>query len=209
MKIALASWNGRIAPVFDVSRKLLVLETRHRRIHSQEESMLPQDDLFARIALLEQLEIDTLICGAVSRPLAGMVMAHGIRLISFVAGDIDDVVEACLDDALPHPSFSMPGCRGRHRRMEHSMGYAGGYAMGSECRRPKRCEPQTERRDNMPGGDGKGPNGQGPGSGLGQGPCGSGKRGRGQGGGKGRGNNTGNVFGGGRGTGRGRGGNNR
>jgi len=192
MKIALASWKGRIAPVFDVSRTILVMETDHKHILSQKEEILPQDDLFARVEQLVQFDIDTLICGAVSRPLAGMVTAHGIRLIPFVAGDIHDVIEACLDGALPHPSFAMPGCRGRHRHPASDS--------GRECYRRNKCNHPTERRHIMPKGDGTGPRGQGAGTGLGQGPCGSNKRGRGQGGGKSRNNDNGNGFGSGRGT---------
>jgi predicted Fe-Mo cluster-binding NifX family protein len=203
MKIALASWNGRIAPVFDVSRMILVMETHHKNILCQKEVMLPQDDLFAKVAQLVNLDIDTLVCGAISRPLAGRVTAHGIHLIPFVAGDIHDVIEACLDHALPHPSFAMPGCRGRHRHPASNTGH--------EWRRQKRCEYPRERRNIMPRGDGTGPRGQGPGTGLGQGSCGTSKPGRGQaqGGGKGLNNDSGNGSGGGRGTGRGRGRNNR
>lgn len=197
MKIALASWKGRIAPVFDVSQTILVMETSGRRILSRQEMMLPEDDLIARIAILARLEIDTLICGAVSRPLAGMVTAQGIRLISFVAGNVDEVIEAYLDDTLPHPAFAMPGCRGRQRRMLQGQ-------PAQEWLRHNNREPQTQRRYTMPRGDGTGPSGQGPGTGRGQGPCGTGKCGRGQGGGKGR-NTGGGFFGGGKGQGQGSG----
>jgi predicted Fe-Mo cluster-binding NifX family protein len=193
MKIALTSWNGRISPVFDVSRTIRVLEIVNKHILTEEEYVLPVDDLSAKIAKLVQLEVDTLICGAISRSLAGMALAHGIRLISFVAGEVKDVISACLDDNLPNPALAMPGCYGRQKRFGHEW-----------CPKQKN-EPDMKRSEIMPRGDGTGPRGQGPRTGAGRGSCGAGKCGRGQGIGKGRNGGQGNVVDGNTGQGRGRG----
>jgi hypothetical protein len=64
---------------------------------------------------LAELGVDTLVCGAISRPLASMVAAYGIETVAFVAGDLTDVIQAWRDGTLGGGRFAMPGCCGRPR----------------------------------------------------------------------------------------------
>jgi len=129
MKLGLAVWNGRVSPVFDTARHLLVLEVENGQVALRLEQDMRTDEPVQKAARLAELGIETLVCGAVSRPLAEMIAARGIRLIPFVAGGTDEVITAFLAGALPSPDLSMPGCCGR--RMRHR-GEAGG---GHGCRR--------------------------------------------------------------------------
>ncbi len=118
MRIALAVWNGRISPVFDHSQRLLLVEVEEGRQLNEREQTLLHCFPSRRVAQLRQLQIQTLICGAISRPLAALIAASGIRLIPFVAGDVKTVLNAFLAGRLPGPGFWMPGCgreRGRGR----------------------------------------------------------------------------------------------
>jgi predicted Fe-Mo cluster-binding NifX family protein len=116
MKTAFAAWNNRIAPVFDVARHLHIVETESGRIVKEARDVLT-DDVPAQKALhLAELGIGTLVCGAISRPLQAMVAAQGIRVVSFVAGDLREVIEAWRRCRLDKKdSFAMPGCCGRSR----------------------------------------------------------------------------------------------
>ena len=101
MKIALPIWNGRISPVFDTARELLVIEAQDgmeiaRSRHALDGSLLPQ-----RAARLAELRVDVLLCGAISRPMAGMLAAAGIKVVPFVAGE----VEFALSVGHPDPEF--------------------------------------------------------------------------------------------------------
>lgn len=167
MKIALSSWNNRIAPVFDVSRTVLVLEIVDKHILAEEEFVLPDGNLSAKIMKLVQLDVDTLICGAISRPLAGMAIAHGIRVISFVAGEVKDIITACLNDDLPNPAFAMPGCCGRQMRFELER-----YSI-KKNETELTNETERERSDIMPKSNGRGPQSKDPESGSGRRPCGT------------------------------------
>ncbi len=110
MKTAFAYWDNRIAPVFDTARQIFVIEREADGIISETRETLV-DGMEVRKALhLAQLNIATLVCGAISRPLYDMVMANGIEVIPFVAGELGDVVRAWLDGRLDHDSFTMPGC---------------------------------------------------------------------------------------------------
>jgi predicted Fe-Mo cluster-binding NifX family protein len=117
MKTAFAAWNNRIAPVFDVARHIHIVESESGQIVGEAREELT-DDVPARKALhLAELDIGTLVCGAISRPLQAMVAAYGIRVVPFVAGDLREVIDAWLSGRLEKDVFAMPGCcnRGRHR----------------------------------------------------------------------------------------------
>jgi len=128
VRTAVSIWNGRIAPVFDVSRKLLVLEIERAEVVTRKEEPLPGPDPGDRIARLSALKVEELICGAISRPLHEMVLAHGIRVIPFVKGDLGEVIQAWLKGELENEAFLMPGCCGRGRRR----GFMAGAGMGRE-----------------------------------------------------------------------------
>lgn len=132
MKLALAVWNGRVSPVFDAAGHLLVLEAEGDRIVRRREEDLAADEPHHKAARLAELGVETLICGAVSRPLAEMIAARGVRLIPFVAGGTDEVVAAFLAGALPAPDLTMPGCCGRRMRFRGGRGGGGGGGRG--CR---------------------------------------------------------------------------
>lgn len=128
MKLALATWNGRISPVFDVSRHVVVMEAKDGKVMNRQEYDLEPVEPYAKVIRLTELGIDTLICGAVSRPLADMIVARGIKLVSFMAGETDQVAEAYLAGSLLNTVFAMPGCCGRRRGFR---GPGGGRGMGA------------------------------------------------------------------------------
>lgn len=117
MKVALAIWNGRISPVFDVARQVLVVDIKSGKIARRQEEGLPGGDPFRQATRISEIAPDVLICGAVSNPMAWtLTAACSVQLIPFVSGSVDDVLAAWLSGTLPHPDLSMPGCRGRMRR---------------------------------------------------------------------------------------------
>ncbi len=118
MIAAFATWNSRIAPVFDVTRKLHLIHREGAQISKESEARLYAESP-AQIALtLAELHVDVLICGAISQPLRAMVMAYGIEVIPFIAGELHQVIKAWLQGKLLRSSgFAMPGCvrgYGRH-----------------------------------------------------------------------------------------------
>jgi len=116
MRVALAVWEGRISPVFDVSRELLILSVENGTVARKHRETIAGENPVHRASRLAELNIQTLICGAVSAPLANMLGARGIRTLPFTAGRVEEVIAAYLADALPNTEMSMPGCRGRCRR---------------------------------------------------------------------------------------------
>ena len=131
MKLALTSWNGRISPVFDVARQVLVCEIEGGRVIARHQAALPIGDPQAKVRRLCELGAQALVCGAVSRPVAAMLADSGIRVDSFTAGGVDDVLAAWLEGRLPDPAMDMPGCCGRRRQCGRGRGRrAGGRGWG-------------------------------------------------------------------------------
>ena len=113
-KTAFSAWNNRVAPVFDVAGNIYVIGSESGNIISEQFEDLEAEPLSQKPHRLVELGIDNLVCGAISRPMHAAIVANGIRVISFVAGDLRSVIQAWLSGALQRNTFAMPGyCRQR------------------------------------------------------------------------------------------------
>ena len=117
MKIAIPVWQGRISPVFDSSRRILLLEVEAGRVLARSEAPIGGELPQERARQLSDLGAEVLVCGAISRPLAELVAQAGIRLIPFIAGEVEEILRAYLEGRLQSAEFLMPGCCGERRRM--------------------------------------------------------------------------------------------
>ena len=118
MKLAIPVWDGRISSVFDFAHSVIIVEFNGTKETGRTEVSLSGQSP-VRIAQLQKLGVDTLICGAISRPLASLVLVYGIRLLPYITGVVDDVIEAFMNGRLGSERFILPGCwqsaRMRHR----------------------------------------------------------------------------------------------
>lgn len=109
MKVAITIWGNRISPVFDSAQTLLIAEVEgddiiDRRIERMDGA------LFSRVLeLLESLEVDVLICGALSMGTAALLEAVRIEVIPFIAGDAEEILSLYVDGE-DLADFTMPGC---------------------------------------------------------------------------------------------------
>ena len=115
MRLAVAVWNDRISPVFDVSRRFLVVDIEKGKVVGKSMEMFTNDNPTHKLSRLSGLKVNTLICGAISRPVAEMLNQHGIHIIPFITGDQQEVVAAFLTGLLPSSDLSMPGWWKRRR----------------------------------------------------------------------------------------------
>ncbi len=111
MRVAVTVWEKRISPVFDASRHLLIAEVENGRIKDRT-TIIFDPALPTTLALtLSELKVPVLICGAVSQVPANIIVASGITLIPFIAGEVDRVLAAYAGGNSLAPAFAMPGCR--------------------------------------------------------------------------------------------------
>lgn len=116
MKLALTIWGNRISPVFDSARKLLIVEVENNKVvKRQYESInFEMDSDLAQI--LSDLKINVLICGAISRGFSNIIETSAIKLIPFITGHVDTVLESYIENNRVIANFFMPGCQNKHYR---------------------------------------------------------------------------------------------
>ncbi len=110
MIVAIPIWNGKVSPVFDVARCLLVVNLNGDAEPDRAEAAIEATELAARARRVTQLGIDVLICGAISVPLEEMLSSTGVRVIPRTCGRVEDVLRAFVSGRLTDKAFLMPGC---------------------------------------------------------------------------------------------------
>ncbi|MGD9251115.1 MAG: NifB/NifX family molybdenum-iron cluster-binding protein [Desulfobacterales bacterium] len=150
MKTAFAVWNNRIAPVFDVTRRVIIVESEAVPESPPTTVLLAGDQPLQKVRQLSELGADRLVCGAISRALQAALTAGGIRVIPFIAGDVQEVIDAWRGRQFEVDAFAMPG----RRRKSHRLTGSG--------------QPKEDRMGNKRSGGGRRPGGRGQG---GKGRC--------------------------------------
>ncbi|MBN1554100.1 MAG: NifB/NifX family molybdenum-iron cluster-binding protein [Phycisphaerae bacterium] len=113
MRIAIPTWQGRVSPVFDVARTLVLADVTDGRVTGRGEVQIMNTDPLARARELAQLGAEVLICGAISMPTDMALHSAGIRVIPHTCGLVDEVLGAFVGGQWTNNAFLMPGCRGR------------------------------------------------------------------------------------------------
>jgi predicted Fe-Mo cluster-binding NifX family protein len=126
MKVAIPTWDGRVSPVMDTARHLLVTEFADGSEVSRETVIIPQANISSRVSFLTDLGIDVLICGAISHQFEHMLAASGIEPYPWFRGNVDEIIAAYFDGVLQNDSFLLPGCRRRGRGRGRRRGWRAG-----------------------------------------------------------------------------------
>lgn len=109
MKIAIPVWENKVSPVLDTASRLMVVELKEGSPQSRLEIYLDERDLSRRCMRIQDLCVDTLICGAVTRHFSELLKASGIKIIPGISGQPEAVLNAYLDGTLAHSKYLMPG----------------------------------------------------------------------------------------------------
>ena len=111
MKVAVPVWQNRVSPVFDVAQNLLILDVKNGREASRTEHFIGNLHSDGRSKRLVDFDIDVLLCGAISRPLANEIMASGIEVVSWLTGPVEELLDRYITRRPLEGQFLMPGCR--------------------------------------------------------------------------------------------------
>lgn len=115
-KVAIPIWENRVSPVLDTANRLLIIELNGKTEQGREIYNLPVSHIFQRTRYIRELHVNTMLCGALSRPFHRMLVESGIRVYPWLTGEVQDVVNAYLDDNLADARFALPGFNHRRRR---------------------------------------------------------------------------------------------
>jgi len=100
MKAAMAYWQGRISPVFDVADRFFMIDIEDGREVNRESLHLASRDPFRRVKELSELGVEVLLCGAISLTLEKALIRAGIQVIGFLGGEFENVIRAFLEGNL-------------------------------------------------------------------------------------------------------------
>lgn len=129
-RVAVTVWDGRVSPVFDTAQCVLVRDIDADTAGTGRTEPIPGKTPQEKIARLQALKVDLLVCGAISRPAAEWVAASGIRLVSFVSGSVDEVMQAVTSQRITDPTYAMPGCCCRYQHGAKRGRWCGGRGTG-------------------------------------------------------------------------------
>ncbi len=148
--LAIATWNGRIAPLFDVARHVDLYRVEAGTLcPAPPESFAADATAAERVQRLRARGATTLICGAISREAALLAEANGLALAAFHAGESHRLCTAWLTSALNDPALSMPGCG--HGRRTRRRCHGRRFAHCDQQRRRPPCQDQTGPDPTAPG----------------------------------------------------------
>jgi len=131
MRIAIPIWEDKISPVLDTASRLLIVEIEDRDVASRFEIYLDERDLSRRCFRIQGMEVDILICGAISHHFARMLTGSGIDVIPEISGQAEEVLKAYLQGNLFNSRFLMPGCNRNRFRQKNGLS-----PFDQSCRQP-------------------------------------------------------------------------
>ena len=117
-RVVIPVHNGRVSPVLDVARCLVLVEADDGKEVARTEQRVDVTVPHHRAKWLLDHAVNVVICGAISFPLATLIQSYGIQLYPSIVGGLEDVIEGYLTGALQQPQFIMPGCCGRRKRFQ-------------------------------------------------------------------------------------------
>jgi predicted Fe-Mo cluster-binding NifX family protein len=110
MKIAIPVQGDHVATVFDGADELLVIEKGPGSNVPPLRNSCSGATGIDRVALLKSQGVDVLICGALSGFIRRMIEVADIRVVPFIRGPVEEVVEAFCNGGLDEQRFFLPGC---------------------------------------------------------------------------------------------------
>ena len=113
MRIAIPVWKERVSPVFDVAKRLLVVDIEDSKEVTRVLKTLTEDQLTDRAQYVADLGIEILICGAISRPLDLILKTRAVGVIPHICGATEEILQAFMGGRINDQRFMMPGCKAR------------------------------------------------------------------------------------------------
>ena len=109
MRIALPVNDSHLSAVLDFSKKLLVVDIEDKRITGKLDVDVNTSFPPSYAATLRNLNVNTVICGAVSDSFSAAIYHSNIELIAGISGRAKQVITAYLNGNLLDPQFALPG----------------------------------------------------------------------------------------------------
>ena len=110
MKIAIPLFDRRVSPRFDCAQDFLLTSVENGEIIERRKLSASDWTCRQRVKKLNELGVETLICGGIDRLSAGLLTFYGVMIYSWVTGIAEDGLRTFLRGQLES------GINGRLRR---------------------------------------------------------------------------------------------
>ncbi len=100
MKVAIPRFEEMVAPCYEYSATIAIFTLDGKEVAGQVDFRLESRNVFDRLRLLRDQQVDVLICGGVQNTFEDMLKANGIHVISWVSGSVEGLLEQYLHGEL-------------------------------------------------------------------------------------------------------------
>ena len=111
MKVAIPVFQSKISPRFDSTQNFVLLDIEENEVKERKDLPTRGWTLAAKLRQMVALGVDTLICGGIDLESMQQLNFSGIKVYSWITGDVEDVVTCFLNRDLE--SGIILGARGR------------------------------------------------------------------------------------------------
>ncbi len=109
IRIAIPIFHKRVSPVLDNCTRLMIIDFDQGCEINRQEICLENFSLAERFSLMKKMNVNVIICCAISEVADHMIKGTKIQLICGIVGDVNQVLSAYLSNRLNESSFHMPG----------------------------------------------------------------------------------------------------
>jgi len=109
VRVAIPKFKSRVSPVLDACKRVLLVDIDQQREIARREIYLDEFSLTERVNILHKSQVTNIICAGISEVLKNMLENLRIDLITGIAGEVEEVMDAYITEQLDDPKFNLPG----------------------------------------------------------------------------------------------------
>lgn len=104
--------------MFDAAGTLLVVRIENQKILEKKYISFEPGSPTKLIRLLSDLQVNVLVCGAISTKPANLIIKSNIKLLSFVTGNTYQLLNTLAKKETLEKNFMMPGCSLHYNQLD-------------------------------------------------------------------------------------------
>jgi predicted Fe-Mo cluster-binding NifX family protein len=100
VKVAIPRFGASVAPCLEYSATITIFVVEGGRVVGEMDFELQSQNPMDRVRLLRDQGVDTLICGGLQNRFEDLVLANGIRVISWLSGSVSELIRQFVEGRL-------------------------------------------------------------------------------------------------------------
>jgi predicted Fe-Mo cluster-binding NifX family protein len=100
MKVAIPNHDGCVTPCFEYTGSITIFSVRRNRVVAQTSFVLQSKEELDRVRLLRDQGVTVLICSGIQSVHESLLHASGIRVVSWVSGNVNEILRLFLQNRL-------------------------------------------------------------------------------------------------------------